>query len=912
MTSPTETMWARWEEIDRLFDAALDRQATERRSFLEAECGEDSELVEHVLHLLDTADSADGRLEVPGTSVSEDFLQDLANRDMPAREIGPYTLVRELGRGGMGTIYLAEHEGEDFTQQVALKVLRRGLDTDDILQRFVTERQILAQLSHPSIARLFDGGATPGGRPYLVMEYVEGEPITAYCDRNRLDIRQRLRLALHVADAVEAAHSNLIVHRDLKPSNILVTEDGHVKLLDFGIAKLLDPEAGGTHTRTGSYLLTPDHASPEQLRGEPITTATDVYQFGVLLFRLLTGKRPFQVEQGARLELKELAERPAAPKPSTTIEVTDEAREIAAARSTSPKQLRTMLRGDLDTIITKALSIEPLRRYSSAANLADDIRRYLDGRTISARPASVGYQTQRFLRRNPWVAPVVVVALATLGIYVGTLVRHTNQLEAERNIARLEATRAQEVQQFLVDLFSSANPYMPADAQRGRQITVVEALDIGTERLEASLQERPEARVSILSTISGVYQDLGVYERALPLREEALGLQQSIYGPSSRQARDSLGDLAVIRAEAGDPALATELHQRRLELVLAAEPMDVAEIADAHTRLGQHLHSIQRPAEAEEHLLTAVALSARGGVPPLTEVEAIRNLADTQRERSKLEESEQAALRAVDLADLHFGPTSPMSALARVTLATTFSAMGRRQESDAAFRSAIDDLERTLGADHLYRLSAMTNFAVLKSSAGEFAEATELLGEIVEVGERVYGEDHAEVGNFLQNYGTGLARVERLDEAKRVLGRAARIYRDKMAEDNFRRALPLLSLSEIHLSLREAKEAEATSRGAVEILEPTLSDEHYVTAIAHCRLARALVQQDRIVEAGPHFESSLLPLLETTEYPDYRRSCLAAAAEFYRSRSDGERVALIEAALDSIDSEKKTAAVTAD
>jgi len=910
MTSDTDSMWSRWEEVDRVFDVALDRPATERRSFVASECGEDTELLDWVLHLLDIQESSDGQLEVPGSTLSEAFIEDLGSRTEESRQIDRYSLLQELGRGGMGTVYLAEHEGVDFRQQVALKVLRRGLDTDDILRRFVTERQILAKLSHPNIARLYDGGATPNGRPYLVMEYVEGEPITVYCDRKRLDIRQRLRLALQVADAVNAAHINLIVHRDLKPSNILVTAEGHVKLLDFGIAKILDPEADGVHTRTGSYLLTPDHASPEQLSGEPITTATDVYQLGVLLFRLLTGQRPFATQQGSSPEVKELADRADIPKPSSTIVSRDEATAIAAARSASPPQLRRTLRGDLDTIVGKALNVDPSRRYSSATNLAEDIRRYLDGRTISARPDNFGYQTRKFLRRNPWVAPVALVALAVLGLYIATLVRYTDRLEAERNKAQLEADRAEEVQRFLVDLFSSANPYVPADSQRGRRITVLEALDLGVKRLDSSLESQPEARASILSAISGVYEDLGAFEQALPLRQEAMELQRSLYGSSTRPVRDSLGDLATIVDGLGDLERSTELHEERLELALAVVSPDEGEIADARTLLGRHLVDISRADEAEEQLLAAVALAADGGVPPLTEVEAFRSLADAQRLRGKLEEAERSAHRAVDLADSHFGVGSTPSGLARATLATVYSARGKREEADETFRGAIDDLGRTLGADHGTRLSTMNNFALLKMSGEEYAEAARLLAEVVEIGERIYGANHPEVANFLQNLGATLAHLDPLDDAKVPLERAAQIYRDKVAEDNYVRALPLLTLSEIYLTQRESAAAEATTKQAIAVLERALPPDHWITAIAHCRLARALVQQDRLAEAKPNFSRAIDTLFETAAYPEYRQTCLTAAAGFYRSRGDSERVARIEAALEEPDAPNQPAVST--
>ena len=419
----------------------------------------------------------------------------------------------------------------------------------------------------------------------------------------------------------------------------------------------------------------------------------------------------------------------------------------------------------------------------------------------------------------------------------------------------------------------------------------------------ALFETQPEARASILSAIAGVYEDLGAFEQALPLRQEALELQRSLYGASSRPVRDSLGDLATIRAGLGELERATELHEERLALALAVTQPDEGEIADARTRLGRHLFAISQTEAAQEQLSAAVEVASSGQVPPLTEVEAFRGLADAQRLGGKLEEAEQSAHRAVDLADSYFGVGSTPSGLARATLATVFSARGKREEADATFRAAIDDLGRTLGADHGTRLSTMNNFALLKMSGEEFAEAARLLAEVVEIGERVYGADHPEVGHFLQNLGATLARLDRLDEAKVPLERAAQIYRDKVAEDNFVRALPLLTLSEIHLTQRESAAAEATTKQAIDVLERALPPDHAVTAIARCRLARALVQQNRLANAEPHFARSLPPLLETADYPDYRRACLGAAVEFYRSRSDAGLVARIEAALANIDSE---------
>ena len=627
--------------------------------------------------LLEVEQDSAGQLETPEAGLSRRFVEELAQKP-PSRQIGRYTLVREIGRGGMGSVYLAEHEGDGFRHQVAIKVLRRGVDTEDVLARFVNERRILATLTHPNIAQLHDGGATEDGQPYLVMELVDGETIAAYCDRNRLSVRERLKLVLEVIEAVQAAHAKLVIHRDLKPSNILVTQEGHVKLLDFGIAKLLDPEADAALTRTGAYLLTPDHASPEQLRGEPVTTATDVYQLGLLLFRLLTGATPFRTGVSVAARLEELANRIDVPRPSVTVSAAGDLPEVAEVRSTHPSLLRRTLAGDLDTIVCKALQTEPEMRYSSVERLGEDIRRYLAGAPISARPATLAYRTRMFARRNPWaIAAATVLAIAIALCSSCFRFATPTRSRLERNAAQMEAERAQEVQRFLVDLFASANPYRPADPDVGRQITVVEALDIGAERVEASLGESPEVRATILSTVSGAYQDLGAFERALPLREEALELQRSLYGSASRPVRDSLGNLATIRSEIGDRDAASELHERRLELALAAEPADVTEIADARTRLGLHLWTLTEAEEAEKHLLAAVDLAAGADVMPETVAESTRALATVQRALDRLELSEKTARRAIELAQSTFGEESTDAALAQATLAATLSTMGR-------------------------------------------------------------------------------------------------------------------------------------------------------------------------------------------------------------------------------------------
>jgi serine/threonine-protein kinase len=891
--SPTDPLWDRWPEVDRLFDAALDRPPEQRRSFVERETGADRELRDLLFRLLESETASQDHFAQPVKVASRDVLDDLAGRGGVPDRIGRYSVVRELGRGGMGTVYLAEFEGEGFRQQVAVKVLRRGIDTDDVMQRFVTERRILASLNHPGIAGLHDGGTTDDGRPYLVMEFVDGEPIAAYCDRKRLTVAERLRLVIDVSDAIRAAHANLVVHRDLKPSNILVTAEGHVKLLDFGIAKLLGPDDDGERTRTGQYLLTPEYASPEQLRGGPVTTATDIYQLGALLYRLLAGRAPSARACASVAEPDASAHRHM-PLPSAAILGGEEAGAVAEARRTTPAQLRRQLAGDLDTIVSKTMHVDPARRYASADELGRDLRRFLHGFPISARPDTLAYRARMFARRNPWVAPVGAALILFAIAFVVTQVRHTRELEAE-------TARALEVQQFMVDLFASADPYAPADPELGRRITVVEALDVGAAKLQNSLTDRPAVRAAILSAISQVYESLGIYDRALPLRQEARTLQERLYGDRSRAVRDSLGALAVIQERLGlDGQL--ELEQRRLALALADSPVDPNEIAAARVDLGQHLIHLGRAEDAEAQFLEILALASHDTMDPVRVGEATEKLASVQRELERYEESEETGRRAVALTDAAAGVDSVMAGFARGTLAQTLSALRKVDEADQMFTAALTRLEAGLGGDHDLVILTKGNQAFFLMNAGRLEDAEALYRDIIATLDARYGRDHAPTGLHRQNLSVVLMRQGHLDEARESFETLADLYRRTLSHQEYLRGLPLLSLTDLHLRADRHRQAEAAAREALETLTVALPEGHFITAVARCRLGRALIGLDRAAEAGPFFDLAMPPLIETVNVPAYRTECLTAGADYYDARGKAAEAARLRAALDESES----------
>ena len=456
-----------WSEVAELFADLVELEPSERRAILERRTAERPSTRDAVQRLLRAHDSAsDDFLSQLDADLAHELLDEATSE--PA-SVGPYRLVRRIGSGGMGHVYEGRRDDGQFEQRVAVKILKRGMDTDLIFQRFLRERQILAGFQHPSIARLLDGGITDDGRPFIAMEFVDGAPIDHYCDEQMLSVEDRLDLIRTVCSAVAHAHRSLVVHRDLKPSNILVTRDGQPKLLDFGIAKILREPDGAGLTVTGPMrLLTPEYAAPEQAVGLPITTATDVYGLGVVLHELLTGERPpAAVPSGPTAGPVNLPASATPPEPNKIFDRVDPQRraEIAANRTTEPAKLRKLLGGDLGTILTRALEPDPARRYPSVDALLDDLVRYRQQKPIRARPLTVGYRATQFLRRHRVAVTAMAAAVVLTGAFVATAVSQSLRIRAqavdlaeERDRAQREAATAAEVVDFMLGVFQVADP----------------------------------------------------------------------------------------------------------------------------------------------------------------------------------------------------------------------------------------------------------------------------------------------------------------------------------------------------------------------------------------------------------------------------------------------------------------------
>ena len=564
----------RLELIRNIFDEVAGLSAEDREQALSLKCGNDTELKNEVLSLLQSVDSPDDFLELPSQTDEEKQLN--KNDPFIGKHIGPYLIEGEAGVGGMGIVYAGKRDDKSFEQKVAIKILKHGFTSSYFLKRFFRERQTLANLQHPNIARLLDGGSTDDGLPYLVLEFIDGDSITEYCDKNKLTIKERLELFRIVCSAVQYAHQNLVIHRDLKPGNILVDKNGKPKLLDFGIAKLLDEdledESEGL-TRTGVWHLTPDYASPEQIKGGQITTASDIYSLGILLYQLLTGHQPYKITTKTPVAINNTLSEVALKKPSDKIIDTEEIKAsdgtieiispetVSILRKEKSEKLKQHLQGDLDNIILKAISKEPQRRYASVEQFSEDIRRHLIGLPVIARSDTVGYRVSKFITRHKLgvaftAAFILFLIISVIGIRI-----QANIAATERDKATIETKKLSRVNKFLQGMLSSVDP-----GKIGRDVKVYDVLEQASKDIETELKDQPEIEAEIRETIGNTYTNLGEYKQAKIHLTKALELNEKIYGSESPEVAGSLHDLALYYHWLSDFQIADSLYKKSVDI----------------------------------------------------------------------------------------------------------------------------------------------------------------------------------------------------------------------------------------------------------------------------------------------------------------------------------------------------------
>ncbi|MGH9382263.1 MAG: tetratricopeptide repeat protein [Thermoanaerobaculia bacterium] len=789
---------ARWDRIQELFHQVVDLDEGARRAFLDASCAGDEDLRREVESLVASAPGATDFLGSPREPAATDGRDE---GDRAGERVGPYRLTRRLGEGGMGVVYLGERADGEFTQQVAVKLLRTPWAAPHLLERFRAEREILAGLQHPNIARLLDGGTTPLGQPYLVMEHVAGEPLHDYCARRGLGTRERLVLFLGVCAAVAQAHRQLVVHRDLKPGNILVTADGTPKLLDFGIAKLLAPEtAAAVVTALHGPGLTPEYASPEQVRGEPVTTASDVYSLGVLLYELLTGALPYRFATQTPGEVERVVCETPPTRPSTAVargaqRVRVDAQGRALARTdVAPSRLRRELAGDLDTIVLTALRKEPERRYPSVERLAEDIRRYLDDLPITARPETWGYVTSKFAQRHrAGVAVAAGVAAMVLAFGVGMallavrLAEERSRAVAAEGAARDEAARAnreaaaaQQVTEFLIDLFQVSDP----GQARGATITAREILDRGAERVESELADQPLLQARLLDTMGTVYVQLGLYPSAEPLLDRVLALRERELGDSEEVAQ-SLDARAWVAFMQGRHARAVPLLARALrirERLLGPEHPLVAESLNNLAAQHRELRHFQRAAALYRRAISIFRAHAEPGDARVAY--PLSNLATVYHDQGRFEEAEPLHLEALAIRRRELEEDHPEVAMSLNNTGWFYYLSGDTARAEAYFLEALALRRKVLGAEHPNTALTLNNLGLLYLDAGRLGEAESYFQRALAIREKRLRPDHPNIADSL--YGLGLAAARRGDpgRARPLLERALAIRLEARGPDH--------------------------------------------------------------------------------------------------------------------------------
>ena len=781
----------RWRRISVVFDQLCEVPGPERAALLEQRCGSDSELRHEVAALL-KADAAGSVLDVNvpkwRVAVAADWARDSEAPPLGAT-IGCWRIQRELGRGGMGVVMLAERIDGQFEQRVALKLIKRGMDSDAVLGRFLHERQILARLSHPHIARLLDGGLAMDGRPYFVMEYVDGAPLMDYCTKNSLGLRARIDCVLQICAALQFAHRQLVVHLDIKPSNVIVTRAGEVKLLDFGIAKLLgdSPAEPSMHTRTQAQRpLTAGYAAPEQLLGEPVSTATDVYGIGCLLYELLTGLRA----NGDATSSEEARQVIARKEPLAPSKAADATRAVPGI---SPRRLR----GDFDTIVLKALKREPERRYATVEALAEDLRRSLDERPIAARRDSLVYRTDKFVKRNP-----IAVTLAALA-FVGLLGTTTFAL-SQASSARAAALRAQAVTHYLVDIFHVADP---KGTPGGLKLTARQVLDVGAKQMQLQLAQQPQLEASFSVVLGTIYGGLGENERAITLLQRALALRPVDEHDEISHA-DTLALLARAQYEVGDyPAASASSAEATIEHRAQRTPYS-AMIAQDLALQGEIARRQGEFATGEGLLKQALVMS-------------------------------RAMLQA---------PNAQIAGQLN-QLAALYGDMGQIEQATALTQQALSMFRTLYGENHLDVAENLVNLGVFRMQSEHISQALPVFDEAIAIYRRLLPNDHPLHALALANEARAFDRLKRYQEADPLYREALAMQRRVLGKQHPDLATTLNNLAVLRLHLDDFSGSAEYSREAMAVWAAQGKTEHPFALISKGHLAVALQESGDLVQA---------------------------------------------------------------
>ncbi|HBB95863.1 MAG TPA: hypothetical protein DC054_10780 [Blastocatellia bacterium] len=803
-----------WEKVKDVFTAALELPSARRATFLTESCGADQALRSEVESLLAAHEEPQNLLEQHTVDLAT-RLQKEAN-NYHGKLFGPYRILREIGRGGMGSVFLAARADGDFEQQVALKIIRQSYADRELERHFRRERQILASLNHPNIAKLIDGGVSETGELFLAMEFIEGEPLVAFAEDHHLTIDERLRVFLEICRAVSFAHQNLVIHRDLKPSNILVTADGTPKLLDFGLAKLLEPSAdsspvpvkGAEQTQTAFRAFTPAYASPEQILGKTVTTASDVFSLGVILFELLTNEKPFYFE-GKSLE--EIIKAVSMGEPSLP------SRVVRSRQPEGPGRQR-QLRGDLDNIILKALQKDPRRRYPSVAEFANDIEKHLEQLPIAARPNTVSYRAAKFYQRNKIAVSAALFVAVALIVGLGIALRQYSN-------ARRENARADAVNAFLQKMLRAPNP-QSGDARKGYQTTVNEILADAEKRLDGSdLSHQPEVRAELRRVIGAGYIDVGNYAAAERNLRQALIEQTQIYGDGSPKLLKTEFCLALVFLAKADYESTDKLYAQRFSL-LRQEFQHSNIDADFFVSCLNNYALLRRahgdPLMAEVLLREALALSSQYSLKGQEDVSGVLLtliLLDQGKVAEAAERQQAAVAHYRSLTNIE----TPEFCAALTLLGSILMEKSDLTGAEANLREGERIYRKLYDPNHIVIYDNLRLQAQVSYLAGKYPEALATINQVLEKYRQNSNPKYISFATALTVQGLILNKLGRSDEAEKILREAIKLREENLPEKHFMTALSKGALGEFLTTRKRFAEAEPLLLGSYEGLKSSQS-----------------------------------------------------------------------------------------
>ena len=828
----------RWKQLRDVLEEAQEREPAQRSAFLDRACLSDQSLRQEVEVLLASGDDARSSfLQSAPDGLIENLDEILSGGSLRAGQLiaERFQLVRKLGEGGMGQVWLAD-QTSPVRRQVALKLIKAGMYDETVVQRFQSERQSLAIMDHPVIAKVFDAGATPQGQPYFVMEYVPGLPITEYCDRKKLKIRDRLKLFIQTCDGVQHAHQKAIIHRDLKPANILVVEVDSKpvpRIIDFGLAKATTPqvEAVSLFTQLGHFVGTPGYMSPEQAdpNVQDIDTRADVYSLGVVLYVLLSGLEPFGTRQRQKQTLDEFLrklreEEP--PRPSTKVSTDPETSTTTAdARGTEPKQLVNLLRGDLDRITMKALEKDRARRYGTPSELAADLRRHLNHEPVVARPASAGYRLRKYVRRHRVAVGAVagfVLLLAAFSVLqalqLRRITRERDRADLERDHATGERDRATRITDFMTSMFKVSDP----SEARGNTVTAREILDKASDDMQKGLAKDPEVQSQMTQVMASTYTNLGLYPRAHELAKRVLDARLGRLGPDDPKTLESMAQLGWILNHEGHYVEAEKLERQAFD--------------------------------GERRIL--------GPEDPLT-IETMSNLAYIVQGPGDFGQGEKLAREVIEVATRRMGPESDLVLQSMGYLGVALWNQGRYAEAEREYRQLIEHDRRVLGPDHPDTLRTMSNLAVAVQSQGRLAEAEQIYRENLVTLQRVLGPEHQLMTGTMFGLASLLTEEGHYAQAEKMYRETLGIQLRISGPEHPRTLLTKSGLADDLFREGHVDEAEKLQRETLESMARVVGPEHPGTLECQSNLARDLIKQGRYAEAEKNAREAFAAVLRT-------------------------------------------------